>query len=119
MHNPHRSRSQPGTVRLYDDTAVTNRYRLPLGLGIVIDGEYYTRAVFQTITTDTTRETFEWMLEAFQDARGAPPDVFIQDADIDMTSAADKVYSFATKRRCVWYLGRAEHIEKPRRGLGI
>lgn len=62
--------------------------------------------VFQTITVDTTRETFEWMLEAFQEARGAPPDVFIQDADIAMTSAAVAVFPLATKRRCIWHLGQ-------------
>ena len=34
-----------GEVLLYDDTAVKNQYRFPLGLGVVIDGEYYTRIV--------------------------------------------------------------------------
>lgn len=95
-----------GAVLLYDDTAVKNRYRFPLGLGVVIDGEYYTRIVFQTITADTTRETFEWMLEAYEEARGGPPDVMLVDADVAMKSAADKTYPFAIKRRCIWHLGQ-------------
>ena len=32
-----------GHVRLYDDTTVKNKYRLPVGIGAVIDGEYFTR----------------------------------------------------------------------------
>ena len=74
--------------------------------GVVIDGEYYTRIVFQTITADTTRETFEWMLEAFEEARGGPPDVMLVDADIAMRSAADKTFTLAIKRRCIWHLGQ-------------
>ena len=95
-----------GTVLLYDDTAVKNRYRLPLGLGVVIDGEYFTRIVFQTITADTRADTFVWMLEAFKEARGGPPGVFIQDADAAMTQAAERVFPLATKRRCLWHLGQ-------------
>lgn len=91
---------------LYDDTAVKNRYRLPIGLGVVIDGEYYSRIVFQAILADTRTETFEWVLQAFQEARGAPPKVFLQDADMAMTQAAQKVFPLSQKRRCMWHLGK-------------
>lgn len=89
---------------LYDDTAVKNKYRLPLGIGVVIDGEYYTRIVFQSIATDTTADTFVWILETFKEARGGAPDVFLQDADAAMTQAAAKVFPLATRRRCMWHL---------------
>eukprot|EP00904_Undaria_pinnatifida_P004777 jgi/Undpi1/142/HiC_scaffold_1.g00141.m1 len=95
-----------GSVLLYDDTAVKNRYRLPLGLGVVIDGEYFSRIVFQALLSDTKTDTFTWMLEQFKAARGAAPDVFLQDADAAMTLAAEEVFEDAKKRRCAWYLGQ-------------
>ncbi|CAB1098138.1 unnamed protein product [Ectocarpus sp. CCAP 1310/34] len=98
--------SRYGSVLLYDDTAVKNRYRLPLGLGVVIDGEYFSRIVFQSLTVDTTAVTFEWVLEEFKAARGAAPDMFLQDADAAMGLAADKVFPDARKRRCMWHLGQ-------------
>ncbi|CAN0207820.1 unnamed protein product [Ectocarpus sp. 6 AP-2014] len=98
--------SRYGSVLLYDDTAVKNRYRLPLGLGVVIDGEYFSRIVFQSLTVDTTAVTFEWVLEEFKAARGAAPDMFLQDADAAMGLAADKVFPDAKKRRCMWHLGQ-------------
>ena len=91
---------------LYDDTAVKKKYRLPLGLGVVIDGENFSRIVFQTITADIRADTFVWMLEAFKEARGGAPDVFIEDADAAMTQAADQVFPLATKRWCLWHLGQ-------------
>ena len=93
-------------VLLYDDTAVKNEYRLPLGLGVVIDGEYYSRIVFQSLTADTKTGTFVWILEEFKAARGAVPDMFLQDADAAMTQAADRVFPDAKKRRCMWHLGK-------------
>lgn len=93
-----------GHVLLYDDTAVKNKYRLPVGIGAVIDGEYFTRIAFQMISSDTQAETFEWMMEAWKEARGGEPDVFIQDADGACTIAAEKVFSGATKLRCLWHL---------------
>lgn len=95
-----------GAVLLYDDTAVKNRYHLPLGLGVVIDGEYNTRVVFQTVTADAKTHAFEWMLETYKQARGAAPDVFIQDADAAMTQAAQRVFPHAKRRRCLWHLER-------------
>lgn len=95
-----------GKVVLYDDTAVKKKYRFPVGIGVIIDGEYYTRIVFQSITADTTADTFVWMLEAFKEARGGAPDIFLQDADAAMTQAAAEVFPFATRRRCVWHLGQ-------------
>ena len=35
-----------GHVLLYDDTAVKNKYRLPVRIGAVIDGDYFTRVSF-------------------------------------------------------------------------
>ena len=104
------------TVLLYDDTAVKDRYHLPLGLGVVIDGEYFTRIVFQTITADTKADTFVWILEAFKEARGGPPRVFIQDADAAMTEAAERVFPLATQRRCLWHLGQNIKNLKPTLG---
>jgi len=94
-----------GHVLLYDDTAVKNKYRLPVGIGAVIDGEYFTRIAFQMISSDTQASTFEWMMEGWKEARGGEgPDVFIQDADGACTIAADKVFAGATKLRCLWHL---------------
>ena len=47
-----------GSVLLYDDTAVKNHDRLPLGLGVVIDGGYFSRIVFQALLSDTKTYTF-------------------------------------------------------------
>ena len=67
-----------GHVLLYDDTAVKSKYRLPVGIGPVIDGEYFRRVAFQMIFMDTQAETFEWMMEGWKEARGGEgPDVFI------------------------------------------
>ena len=71
-----------------------------------IDGEYYSRIVFQWLTADTKTGTFVWMLDEFKAARGAAPDMFIQDADAAMTQAADRVFPDAKKRRCMWHLGK-------------
>ena len=59
-----------GHILLYDDTAVKNKYRLPVGIGAVIDGEYFTRIVFQMIASDTRTTTFEWMMEGWKETRG-------------------------------------------------
>ena len=94
-----------GHVRLYDDTAVKNKYRLPVGIGAVIDGEYFRRVAFQMISSDTQTETFEWMMEAWMETRGGEgPDVFIQDADGACALAANKVFKGAKKLRCLWHL---------------
>lgn len=94
-----------GHVLLYDDTAVKNKYRLPVGIGAVIDGEYFTRVVFQMISSDTQAETFEWMMEGWMETRGGEgPDVFIQDADGACTLAANKMFKGAKKLRCLWHL---------------
>ncbi|CAM9764096.1 unnamed protein product [Pylaiella littoralis] len=95
-----------GHVLLYDDTAVKNKFRLPLGPGVVIDGEYFSRIVFQMLASDTRAETFEWMLSAWEDARRGAPEAFIQDADGACTQAVDKVYPDAKKLRCLWHLGK-------------
>ena len=94
-----------GHVLLHDDTAVKNKYRLPMGIGAVIDGEYLTRVAFQMISLDTQAETFEWMMPGWMEARGGEgPDVLIQDADGACTLAASKVFKGATKLGCLWHL---------------
>eukprot|EP00904_Undaria_pinnatifida_P008991 jgi/Undpi1/5221/HiC_scaffold_2.g00503.m1 len=94
-----------GHVFLYDDTAVKNMYRLPVGIGVVIDGEYFTRVVFQMIASDTQTTTFEWMMDAWKETRGGQgPDVFIQDADAACTLAAQSRFPGATILRCQWHL---------------
>ena len=94
-----------GHVLLYDDTAVKNMYRLPVGIGVVIDGEYFTRVVFQMIASDTQTTTFEWMMDAWKETRGGQgPDVFIQDADAACTLAAQSRFPGATMLRCQWHL---------------
>lgn len=105
-----------GTVILYDDTAMKKRYRLPLGVGAVIDGEYYTRIAFQTIAADTGVETCEWVLQSFLEAREMEaPDVFIQGENNAMAGAAEKVFPLAKKRRCVWRL--RQNVAKNLTGL--
>eukprot|EP00904_Undaria_pinnatifida_P011639 jgi/Undpi1/7605/HiC_scaffold_23.g10078.m1 len=94
-----------GHVLLYDDTVVKNMYRLPVGIGVVIDGEYFTRVVFQMIASDTQTTTFEWMMDAWKETRGGQgPDVFIQDADAACTLAAQSRFPGATMFRCQWHL---------------
>ena len=94
-----------GHVALYDDTAVKNRYRIPIGVLAVIDSEYRTRIGGQSITEDTTTDTFVWMLESALDSRGGKqPEIFIQDADSAMTGAVGRVFPDALPRRCLWHL---------------
>ena len=100
------SLSSDGAVLLYNDTAVKNECRLPLGLGVVIGGEYYSRIVFQSLTADTKTGTFVWILDKVKAAQGAAPDMFLQDADAAMTLAPDSVFPDAKKRRCMWHLGK-------------
>ncbi|CAB1105779.1 unnamed protein product [Ectocarpus sp. CCAP 1310/34] len=96
-----------GHVALYDDTAVKNRYRMPLGVLAVIDSEYRTRIVGQSITADTTTDTFLWMLKSALESRGGKqPDIFIQDADAAMTAAVREVFPDALARRCLWHLNQ-------------
>lgn len=94
-----------GHVALYDDTAVKNRYRMPIGVFAIIDSEYRTRIVGQSITEDTTTDTFVWMLESALSSRGGEqPDIFIQDADAAMTGAVRQVFPDAQPRRCMCHL---------------
>ncbi|CAB1104701.1 unnamed protein product [Ectocarpus sp. CCAP 1310/34] len=96
-----------GHVALYDDTAVKNRYRMPLGVLAVIDSEYRTRIVGQSITADTTTDTFQWMLKSALESRGGKqPDISIQDADAAMTAAVREVFPDALARRCLWHLNQ-------------
>ena len=92
-------------MALYDDTAVKNRYRMPIGVMVVIDSEYRTRIVGQSITADTTTDTFVWMLKCALESRGGKqPAIFIQDADAAMTGAVGQVFPDAQPRRCLWHL---------------
>ena len=95
-----------GHVALYDDTAVKNRYRMPLGVLAVVDSEYRTRIVGQSITADTTTDTFLWMLKSALESRGKQPDTFIQDADAAMTAAVREVFPDALARRNLWHLNQ-------------
>ncbi|CAB1116228.1 unnamed protein product [Ectocarpus sp. CCAP 1310/34] len=96
-----------GHVALYDDTAVKNRYRMPLGVLAVIDSEYRTRIVGQIITADTTTDALLWMLKSALESRGGKqPDIFIQDADAAMTAAVREVFPDALARRCLWHLNQ-------------
>lgn len=90
---------------MYNDTAVNNRYRMPIGVLAVIDADYRTRIVGQSITADTTTDTFVWLLEcALQSRGGKQPSIFIQDADAAMTGAVNQVFTEAQRRRCLWHL---------------
>ena len=92
-----------GYVAFYDDTAVTNRYRMPIGVFAVIDNEFWTRIVGQSITADTTTDTFIWILENALASRGGKQ-FFIQDADAAMTGAVRNVFLDTTAGRCLWHL---------------
>lgn len=94
-----------GHVAIYDDTAVKNRYRMPIGVLAVIDSEFRTRIVGQSITADTMTGTFVWTLECALASRGGKqPAIFIQDADAAMTGAVRRVLPDAQARRCLWHL---------------
>lgn len=96
-----------GGVTMYNDTAVKNMYRAPLGTLVVIDGEFNSRLVGQSVTADTTTDTFVWMLKAYREAMGGKqPTVFIQDADAAMTGALGQVFPDAVARRCQWHLNQ-------------
>lgn len=55
---------------MYDDTAIKIRYRAPLGVLVVVDGDYNSRIAAQSITVDTTSDRFVWMLEAWRESCG-------------------------------------------------
>lgn len=94
-----------GNVTMYDDTAVKNRYRMPIGVLVIVDGDFNTRIVGQSITADTTADTFVWILKAYVASRGGrPPSIFIDDAGAAMAGAVTAVMPDAEKRRCLWYL---------------
>ena len=94
-----------GHVAFYNDTAVKNRYRMPIGVFAVIDNDFPTRIVGQSNTADTTTDAFIWMLEnALASRGGKQPGIFIQDADAAMMGAVRHVFPDATARRCLWYL---------------
>ncbi|CAB1115860.1 unnamed protein product [Ectocarpus sp. CCAP 1310/34] len=96
-----------GHIALYDDTAVKNRYRMPLGVLAVIDSDYRTRTIGQSTTADITTDTFLWMLKGALRSRGGKrPDIFIQDADAAMTAAVREVFPEALARRCLWHLNQ-------------
>ena len=79
-----------GHVAFYDDTSVKNRYRMPIGLFAVIDIHFRTRIVGQSITADTTTDTFISMLEnALASRGGKQPGIFIQGADAATTGQSD------------------------------
>ena len=90
---------------VYNDTAVKNWYRMPIGVFAVIDDDFRTRIVGRSITADTTTDTFIWMLEnALASRGGKQPGIFILDADAAMMGAVRHVFPDATARRCLWYL---------------
>ena len=72
---------------------------------VVINSEYRARIVGQSITADTTTETFVWMLKCPLELRGGKQlAIFIQDADAAMTGAVRQVFPDAQPRRCLWHL---------------
>ena len=107
-----------GHVAFYDDTATKNRYRMPIGVFAVIDNDFRTRIVVQSITADTTTDTFIWVLENARASRGGKrPGIFIQDADAAMMGAVRHVFPDATARRCLWYLYQ-DILKGPSKELG-
>ena len=74
---------------------------------IVIDDDYNSRLMPQSVTVDTTTDTFVWMLEAYREAMGKAPEVFIQDTDQTMTETVQQVYPHAVLKRCVWHVNQS------------
>lgn len=58
------------SLTIYDDTVVKNGYREALGTLVIIHGEYNSRLVSQSVASDTTAETFIWILDAYREPMG-------------------------------------------------
>ncbi|MEP3507720.1 MAG: hypothetical protein ABJN34_05590 [Litoreibacter sp.] len=92
-----------GHIALCDDTAVKNRYRVPIGVLAVIDNDYWTRIVGQSITADPMVDPFVLLLGCALDSRwGKRPEVHIQDVDAAMAGEVRQVFLDVLTRQYLW-----------------
>lgn len=91
-------------VVVYDTTAGTNIFKLPLHLFVVVDSFFRTRLVGCALTTGETVEDFEWTLRSFCEAAGGTaPSVIITDKDPGIISACQTVLQDTRVVHCSWH----------------
>ncbi|CAG8849012.1 36048_t:CDS:2, partial [Gigaspora margarita] len=73
----------------YDNTYSTNRFKMVLGLLLIVDNNNQSRIVGQTLINDETCESFEWVFHSLVQATNIFPLVIITDNDLAIDAAIE------------------------------
>jgi hypothetical protein len=91
-------------VVVYDTTASTNYFKLPLHVFVIVDSFFRTRLIGCALTTSETVEDFEWTLRSFCEAAdGSAPSVIVTDKDAGIVSACGTVLPQTRVVHCSWH----------------
>ncbi|CAG8632137.1 7002_t:CDS:2, partial [Racocetra fulgida] len=97
-------------ITLNDNIAATNIYKLPLCIFAVVDNNFKSRIIAQTILPDKTSESYRWVLQQTIEATGVQLGAFIIDADLGLESVVPEIYPDIYLLHCIWHIGH--NIEK-------
>ena len=97
-------------VILNDNTAKTNRYRMPLSLFLVVDNNTRSRLAAQALVSDKTTDSYKWIFECTKNATKTEPNVFVTDADPAADAAIVQTYENTYPIHCIYHI--SENLPK-------
>jgi len=100
-------------VILHDNTALTNHYKWPLSLFIIVDCDNKTRLVAQAFVQDETLDTYIWLLQCLK-RTNIEPNVILTDADPAMIGAIQIELPNTYHLHCIFHI----HQNLPRKLKG-
>jgi hypothetical protein len=92
-------------VILHDNTALTNRYKWPLSLFIVVDCNNKTRLLAQALVEDETECSYVWLIQCLKKT-SITPCVIITDADPAMLSAIKQELPDTFHIHCIFHIAQ-------------
>ena len=97
--------NQYNDVILHDNTALTNHYKWPLSLFVIVDCDNKTRLLAQAFVQDETLETYLWILQCLK-RTSIEPGVIITDADPAMIGAIQQELPNTHHVHCIFHINQ-------------
>jgi len=97
---------QYSDVVQYDNTYSTNKFKMALGLFVIVDNHNRSRLVGQTLITDETLESFEWVFNSLNKGTNVFPSVIIIDNDLAIDAAIANIMPDTFHVHCIYHIGQ-------------
>jgi transposase-like protein len=92
-------------VLLHDNTALTNKYKWPLSLFLIVDCNNKSRLLAQAFIQDETEESYIWLLQCLK-RTNIEPKTIITDADPAMIGALQQELPDTFHVTCIYHLSQ-------------